>query len=162
MTSLWVLVSSSKNRHGDIVQPGRTSALQAECRRFKSCYLHMKVCAWCKQDKLEDDFYKNGNRRRPECRKCTVLRMTAAKFGLSQDELLAMYEDQDYGCKICGGRGTLVVDHDHECCPYDDKKKSYSCEECVRGLICKRCNYGLGFFGDDPELLRKAIEYLGL
>lgn len=30
-----------------------------------------------------------------------------------------------------------------------------------RGLLCWECNIALGKFGDDPERLRRAIEYLG-
>lgn len=41
----------------------------------------------------------------------------------------------------------LVVDHDHKTGK-------------IRGLLCHRCNCGLGYFKDDRSLIALAIEYL--
>ena len=54
-----------------------------------------------------------------------------------------------------GGHGTWHVDHDHACC--SGKK---SCGNCVRGLLCSRCNPMLGMARDDAEILRSAVDYL--
>jgi len=32
----------------------------------------------------------------------------------------------------------------------------------VRGLLCQRCNMGIGQFRDDPNLMARAVEYLTL
>lgn len=48
-------------------------------------------------------------------------------------------------CELCGRtlhrKSHPVVDHDHHCCP-----GSASCGQCVRGIICQRCNSGIGGF----------------
>ena len=53
-------------------------------------------------------------------------------------------------CAICGAvppeDGSFHVDHDHE-------------TGRVRGLLCVRCNIGLGQLGDDVEVLSGAIGY---
>ena len=54
-------------------------------------------------------------------------------------------------CVICGepeinGR-QLAIDHDHK-------------TGLVRGVLCQRCNMGLGQFRDSPELLRYAALYI--
>lgn len=61
-------------------------------------------------------------------------------------------------CAVCGSiprDGLLVVDHDHNCCP-----EGRSCGKCIRGLLCRSCNVGLGFFGDSMDALRSASLYL--
>lgn len=60
-------------------------------------------------------------------------------------------------CGICGepettlGRGGLLrrltIDHDHE-------------SGQVRGVLCNKCNAGLGMFRDRPDLLREAADYI--
>jgi hypothetical protein len=53
-------------------------------------------------------------------------------------------------CEICGMKDeyqAISVDHCHE-------KKVF------RGLLCSKCNTGLGMYNDDPDLLRKAANYL--
>mgnify|MGYP000094078581 FL=1 len=63
-----------------------------------------------------------------------------------------MLEAQDYKCAICGNEDEvegrrLAIDHCHSTGD-------------VRGLLCGKCNRGLGLFYDNQELLNKAIQYL--
>lgn len=56
---------------------------------------------------------------------------------------------QNNQCKICGiiPENRLFVDH----CHISGK---------IRGLLCRDCNIGLGYFRDSEENLAKAIVYL--
>lgn len=72
-------------------------------------------------------------------------------YGLTLPQYKAMREGQNNKCGICQELFTAecrpAVDHDHE-------------TDFVRGLLCVRCNTGLGFFRDDPVALRAAIDYI--
>lgn len=97
------------------------------------------------------------------CRACHRVqiygRAIANKYGLTLELYAAMHAAQQGRCRICGVKAdgaVLAIDHDHSCCPADGE----SCGSCVRGLLCSSCNKGIGFLKDDPEILRRAIEYL--
>jgi hypothetical protein len=90
--------------------------------------------------------------------------MRAAKlrsnYGITPKQYADMLEAQGGVCAICGspdpgGKPHFAVDHDHSCCP-----GSRSCGRCVRGLLCAKCNNGIGMFADSPDRLRGAIAYL--
>jgi hypothetical protein len=50
-------------------------------------------------------------------------------------------------CAICGIKGSLVVDHNHQ-------------TGHTRGMLCVFCNAGLGGFRDRIQYLENAIAYL--
>ena len=91
------------------------------------------------------------NKRNPEktklaYRKCMLKR----RYGITIDDYEEMFSKQNGKCAICKGDcmtgRNLAVDHDH------DTNK-------VRGLLCSKCNQGLGQF-KNIELLQRAIDYL--
>lgn len=74
------------------------------------------------------------------------------------EELLAA---QGGKCAICHAEPSpddkrFALDHDHECCPYGRT----ACGSCARGILCRLCNLGLGYFRDNPDLMLAAIAYL--
>lgn len=71
------------------------------------------------------------------------------EYGMTVDEWDALVLDQFGLCALCRqhvGDG-LVVDHCHRAGH-------------VRGLLCAKCNCGLGQFDDDPQRLESAANYL--
>ena len=69
-------------------------------------------------------------------------------YGITLHEYNKMYEEQKGKCSICGEfLEVLYVDHDHK-------------SGIVRGLLCNKCNTGIGFFKDTISLLESAIHYL--
>jgi Autographiviridae endonuclease VII len=84
----------------------------------------------------------------PEHRERARLRKIRKVYGISPEQYAAMLAAQQGGCGICKKKDRrLCVDHCHA-------------TQLVGGLLCNKCNTGLGCFDDDPELLRAAIAYL--
>jgi hypothetical protein len=111
-------------------------------------------------DGLRGDCYYCRKRRadgRAETRRAAS-RLRA--FRLSTEAFQSILARQGGTCAICGttdpGRRDWCVDHDHACCA--DPRQT--CGECVRGVLCNRCNLVLGNAGDSAALLRSAAAYL--
>ena len=83
-------------------------------------------------------------------------REQAGRHGLTVEQL----DELGDACAICGFTGPLVVDHDHEAAGRHGHDPARGCWVCVRGKLCDYCNTGLGKFGDDPERLRRAADFL--
>ncbi len=69
-----------------------------------------------------------------------------------------MLKKQDGKCAICKKVETSVNKK-------TNKFKDLSVDHChktgkIRGLLCSRCNSGLGFFKDDLEIIKNAGLYL--
>lgn len=91
--------------------------------------------------------------RAPTLRKRGAYRRSQLKkYGLTPELYQLRLADQGGRCAICqiaacpSGR-RFSVDHDHA-------------TGRVRGLLCLKCNQGVGQFDDAPERLRRAAEYL--
>ena|SRR3990167_2152743 len=75
-------------------------------------------------------------------------RRLETRYGLSVDAYQELYKIRDGKCDICGiKKEKLDIDHCHK-------------TNKVRGLLCGKCNRGLGMFMDNPELLEKAKKYI--
>lgn len=138
------------------------------------------MCPLCKTEKPREDFYvdrKRADALHTYCKECCRERAksnyaradktertrihrewvranrdhiraykTAQTIGVPVEEVKALLARGK--CDLCGATANLCIDHCHR-------------RGSLRGLLCGACNKGLGFFRDDPALLRKAARYLG-
>jgi len=73
-------------------------------------------------------------------------------YKITQEEWKAIFQRQRGCCAICGKSQDklgykLQIDYDHNTGK-------------VRGLLCRKCNMGIGMFGEDVENINKAMRYL--
>lgn len=92
----------------------------------------------------------------PSSRQAENLRQQLRKYGVTPEEYTAKVAAQGGVCAICGqppaengvkAASRLHQDHDH-------------ITGMNRDLLCCSCNPGIGYFHDDPVLLRAAAEYI--
>lgn len=129
----------------------------------------MKPCLECLATLPLENFHINARKKDGHEGKCKICRnkqkalwkknnpgktslyKKLGQYGLTIAEYKKMVEYQQNKCVICQQSckqfPTLSIDHNH----VTGK---------VRGLLCSRCNSGLGFFGDDINLLERAIAYI--
>lgn len=129
------------------------------------------ICKTCEQDKPQDEYYFSGPKGKyhKSCKECEKKRVTdrflLVNYGLTVEQYQDLLDAQNGVCMICqqpettlskyGVPKKLAVDHDHSCCP-----GKVTCGECIRGLLCQRCNMGLGLLGDNPQTYERLQKYL--
>jgi len=71
------------------------------------------------------------------------------RYGISLEEYERLLALQNGACAICRRKTDemLCVDHCHKTGK-------------VRGLLCRKCNAGLGCYDDDPSRIRRGADYL--
>lgn len=137
----------------------------------------MKTCKICKHSKDLSEYYnhkasKDGKYNR--CKKCdnkarkqweldnkdkaaysSRNKTLKYRYGIGIPEYNKMLESQGHKCAICNTSENKVAGVTH----------SFSVDHChstgeIRGLLCNRCNRGLGMLGDSIESIKKAVKYL--
>lgn len=109
----------------------------------------------------EFELHKNGGPKHLRCNDCkknkkprkynpnSYFKRINKIYGLTEKEYKDMELVQNMKCKICllPSVNRLFVDHCHKTGK-------------IRGLLCAKCNAGLGQFNDDISILEYAINYL--
>lgn len=130
-----------------------------------------QICATCGIEKHNDCFEKQKNRPNPRktCKTCRYSKRDRQKERERHRAYMRERRKSDpatvrknwersvYGaakediciesCMICGSIERLCIDHDHATGE-------------IRGILCSKCNSGLGMFRDSVCLLEKAASYL--
>ena len=129
----------------------------------------MKTCIDCGQELPRFKFHVRNNRKigiESRCKDCASIKKK--QYRLDNKEIIRAQnkkrnpgwdinryneyvELQGNRCAICGTDNPGLSDWSADHCHTTNKP---------RGLLCVRCNAGLGYFKDNPEYLQSAIEYL--
>jgi hypothetical protein len=124
------------------------------CKKWRDNNKEKRKQAWKKYSETHKEQIKLKNLRYKKRQKDLDLQST---FGITLDQYNQMLKDQNGVCVICKNpenevekgkqQRTLSVDHNHKTGK-------------VRGLLCGKCNKGIGLFKDNIYLLQSAIDYL--
>jgi hypothetical protein len=140
---------------------GGTAARKVHPRRLLAIAATEKECSRCHRILPVACFRKKPNDPHLYCAACKECLnaarrqhfLKACDNGLSAAEYAALVALQGDRCAICGttykGKRFQLwpVDHDHRTGQ-------------IRGLLCSKCNLGLGNFDDDADRLEAAVNYL--
>jgi Autographiviridae endonuclease VII len=136
----------------------------------------MKICTKCKLEKKLIEFPKDKQKKdglHPYCKACHAVYWLHKDKGPSYKDKVKIYQkrfkirsygltEEDYDRLLKIQNGVCAICHKPET---HNRSKVLSIDHChktnkVRGLLCHRCNAGLGQFYDDTEIMKSAINYL--
>lgn len=121
------------------------------------------TCKLCNQSKYCPDkqkkYIKKYTRRQANWR-------LNKRYGITIEEYESLLENQNFQCGVC-----KISLEDYKNAKNIKSERlttrtvKFSVDHChdsgrVRGLLCHKCNMGLGYFNDNPELTQAATNYL--
>ena len=112
---------------------------------------HCRKCRLCRIEKPVSQFPKrSGSWPDTRCTDCKNKYFKELKFLKSSTVVREMPEN----CECCGRKpdNNTNLSFDHH---YDSNGTAY-----FRGWLCKQCNSGIGYLGDNLEGIKKAEKYL--
>ena len=96
--------------------------------------------------------------RHPQRAKASERRHGLRRYGLTPERYAQMVTDQRGVCAICH-KPESVVD------PQSGETKPLAVDHChgsnqPRALLCQRCNVAIGMLANNPEIMRRAADYI--
>ncbi len=158
----------------------RQGAIMGIIKRIRSIITKKRICVKCGEAKNADEFYsarrKKDNyqlRSTPECKTCS-LKNRREHYAENRDRILANHRFRSYGLSKedynemldnQGGTCAICKREEWSRASVTNKVKALAVDHChdtgnVRGLLCRACNLGIGYFEDNIESLDEAIKYL--
>ncbi len=106
-------------------------------------YVSNNTCRTCQRERSRDYGRKNIAR--------IINNQRVRTYGITTEAYKILIDQQNNKCLCCeeifGSELSPHLDHDHKTGK-------------IRGVLCHKCNTGIGLFEDNPAKLRKAIIYL--
>lgn len=141
---------ATRNQHREMLKAEIAARGIERRRNLKALEIYPRLCTKCGQQRSVVEW----GGRRTVCKPCTAKRVRERtlkkKYNIDTVEYKMMVLSQNGVCAICGlppNNKGLVVDHCHD-------------TDNLRGLLCGKCNTGLGQFNDDLDLLASASSYI--
>lgn len=109
-----------------------------------------KHCQRCDQIKQLSQFNKHRSGVKSLCKSCQTKKAKEdriKKYGITTSTYNQLMAKQNGVCACCLKAPAIAIDHDHETGQ-------------VRGVLCTRCNTGIGQLGDTLEGVIRAAQYL--
>jgi hypothetical protein len=129
----------------------------------------MKICSSCKIEKPLSEYHKRNNRPcgvRSICKSCykeypkkqrkDYMREydLMKSYSITKNDYEALLKQQDNKCKICGSEPPSIGKKKYLCVDHDHKTGK------IRGLLCDKCNRGIGLLNDDYKIIQNALNYI--
>lgn len=90
--------------------------------------------------------YQAANKMHPSYKISQTRYQGKKRYGIDVDTYLERMSTSQC-CEICSRKEELCYDHCHETLAF-------------RGVLCRKCNSGIGLLGDTAEDLQRAVNYL--
>lgn len=134
--------------------PQKIKRLRANANRWQLANGKRRYAARTPEKIVADQEYaRERHARNPALNIRRVWLHKLRTFGIDEDEYERRRREQSDRCACCGthepgaGKTHWLVDHDHM-------------SGAIRGLLCHRCNAGIGMLGDTVEHVEMALAYL--
>lgn len=149
--AVWTTESGAPARRGVCISCTKSQAI-ATSKRWRDKNLDRDRASHAARYRAKAEIYKKKSRdyyhkNKSAARNSRILR----QYGIGDSEYQQILAKQNFSCAICGTK--------------DPGKKGFQIDHChstgiIRGILCGKCNLGIGIFGDSTEVLLRAAGYV--